>query len=505
MPQITIDGIEYEVDEGKTVLQAIDDLGLLMTEVDIPHYCWHPKLSIDGSCRLCQVEIEGMPKLQIACNTAVRDGMVVRTRNERVEQARQGVMELLLVNHPLDCPICDQAGECKLQDYAFDYGVKHARSDEPRRPAKKATSLGPTILFDQERCILCRRCVRFCREIPKTGELGVFERGDESLLEVFPGSELDNDYSMNVADLCPVGALTTKDFRFKIRVWFLDDVDSVCNQCSNGCNVSASLSNNRVYRYVPRRNDAVNDTWMCDSGRLSYKTIAEGRLERARVRGKPTEYRSAMKAAGAALRAARETGGRIVCVASPFTPNEDLFVLRELIEALGGESGGFTVPTGAADEILIKAEKAPNAAGARALGFAESPAALGPAAVAIVLGHSTPAAALAQVELRILIDTHESELAADAQIVLPARSFAEREGSFTNHAGRVQRFAALVEPHFEAWAEGEVLRQLAAAAGLEGWAARFDPRAAGKRLAESVPAFAGIDLDTVGDQGLELQ
>ena len=178
MPTIKIDGEAYEVEEGRMVLQAIDDLGLLMSGVDIPHYCWHPKLAIDGSCRLCQVEVEGVPKLQIACNTPVQDGMSIITKSERVQQARSGVMELLLINHPLDCPICDQAGECSLQDYAFDYGRSGARTREPRRPAKKATELGPTIVFDQERCILCRRCVRFCREVPGTGELGVFSRGD---------------------------------------------------------------------------------------------------------------------------------------------------------------------------------------------------------------------------------------------------------------------------------------------------------------------------------------
>ena len=293
------------------------------------------------------------------------------------------------------------------------------------------------------------------------------------------------------------------DFRFKIRVWFLDDVESVCNQCSNGCNIVASRSNNRVYRYMPRRNDAVNDTWMCDKGRLSYRRVQEGRLERARVRGSEVGYEAAVRAAGEALRAARESGGRIVGVASAFAANEDLFVLRELLEALGAEAAGFTVAMGAADELLVKAEKAPNAAGARALGFSES-ASVGRAAVGIVLGHATPAADLAEVETTILIDSHDSELAARAAIALPARSFAEREGSFTNHARRVQRFHAVVEPVFEAWAEGEVLRQLAVAAGLDGWGVRFDPHAVSKRLAETVPAFAGLDLASLGDHGLEL-
>ena len=501
MPTITIDGTSYQAAEGSTILQAIDDLGLLMTEIDIPHYCWHPKLSIDGSCRLCQVEIEGIPKLQISCNTVVQDGMVVHTKNERVQEARRGVMELLLINHPLDCPICDQAGECKLQDYAFEYGASGARTSEPRRPAKKATELGPTIVFDQERCILCRRCVRFCREVPGSGELGVFERGDESLLELFPGSKLDNAYSMNTADICPVGALTTKDFRFKIRVWFLDDVESVCNQCSNGCNLVAGRSSNRIYRFVPRRNDAVNDTWLCDHGRLSYKRVGEGRLERATVGGRERPYGDAVREAGALL---REAGASVVGVASPFVPNEDLFVLRELLAAVGAPPATFAVPRGAGDDLLIKEEKAPNANGARALGFAESDGALGPAKLAVVLGHTTPPAAFEGVEDLILIDTHDSPLIGCASVVLPARSFAERAGTFTNHANRVQRFLPIVEPVFEAWAEGEVLRQLAAAAGLPGTEERFDPALVGVRLAESVPAFAGIHFGTVGDQGQEL-
>ena len=504
MPTITIDGNAYEVAEGRTILQAVDDLGLLMNQVEIPHYCWHPKLAVDGSCRLCQVEVEGIPKLQIACDTRVQDGMVINTKTQRVQDARRGVMELLLINHPLDCPICDQAGECKLQDYAFEYGVENSRTQEPRRPAKKGTSLGPTVVFDQERCILCRRCVRFCREIPKTGELGVFQRGDESLLELFPGSELDNDYSMNVADICPVGALTTKDFRFKIRVWFLDDVESVCNQCSNGCNISVSRSNNNIYRYTPRRNDAVNDTWICDAGRLSYKGLDDGRLEVARVNGSDAAYSTALHEASALLKQARDSGGRIVGVASPFVPNEDLFLFRELLAALGSDPGTFTVPTGDADDILIKAEKAPNGNGARALGFQESAAAVGPAELAIVLGPAPGEAAFAEVNGVIVLDAYDSPLARSARVALPARNFVERAGSFTNHAKRVQRFAAALEPEFEAWSEGELLSRIAAAAGVDGFDARFDPSQVLKRLAETVPAFSGFSWTALGTQGAEL-
>jgi NADH-quinone oxidoreductase subunit G len=504
VPQITIDGTPYQVAEGRTVLQALDDLGLLMNGVDVPHYCWHPKLPVDGSCRLCQVEIEGMPKLQIACNTPVREGMAVRTRGQRVEQARAGVMELLLLNHPLDCPICDQAGECKLQDYAFDYGLKHARTDDPRRPAKKSVRLGPTIVFDQERCILCRRCVRFCREIPKTGELGVFQRGDESLLELFPGSELNNPYSMNVADICPVGALTTEDFRFKIRVWFLDDVASICNGCSSGCNIWASRSSNRVYRYLPRRNDHVNDTWICDRGRLSYKELRENRLETPRVDGRELPYGEALRAAGERLRAVREQGGAIALVASPFSPNEDLFALREFARALGLAAPTFSVPLGPFDDILMKAEKAPNANGARALGMREASGSLGPLELALAVGPGIPAEPLAEARSVIAIDTHRSELAERAQIALPCRSFAEREGSFTNFARRVQRFDPILEPTFEAWSEAETLAQLAAAAGVAGFAQGRSLREWSRALCQADPAFAGVGLEVLGPEGTEL-
>jgi len=460
MPKLSIDGREYEVAEGRTILQAIDELGLLMNGVEIPHYCWHPKLSIDGSCRLCQVEIEGMPKLQIACNTPVTDGMKVHTQSERVAKARRGVMELLLINHPLDCPICDQAGECKLQDYAFSYGVAAARTREPRRPAKKSVELGPTITFDQERCILCRRCVRFCREISQTGELGVFNRGDESLLETYPGVPLDNPYSMNVADVCPVGALTTRDFRFKIRVWFTDDVDSVCNQCARGCNIHVSRSNNKIYRFVPRRNDAVNDTWMCDHGRMSYKLNGQGRLSHARADGKAVSTLAALARAGELVRAARSSGGRIVGVASPLAANEDLAAFRDFLAELGAGAARFAVPRGESDEILIEAEKAPNAAGCRALGMVESADSLGHAELAIVLGHTLHAAAFADVRRVLLVDSHESALSARADVVLPARTFLEKGGSFTNVDGLTQRFQPVVEPTFEALAEREALEEI---------------------------------------------
>jgi NADH-quinone oxidoreductase subunit G len=487
MAKITVDGTDYEVTEGRTILQALDDLGVLMTEVEIPHYCWHPKLTIDGSCRLCQVEIEGFPKLQIACNTPVKDGMVIRTQNERVARAREGVMELLLVNHPLDCPICDQAGECKLQDYAFEYGVAHARTREPRRALAKKVDLGPTIVFDQERCILCRRCVRFTREVPKTGELAVFSRGDRSTIETLPGAPLDNDYSMNVADICPVGALTTKDFRFKIRVWFLDDAPGVCTGCSNGCNVYMGVASNKVYRYVPRRNDAVNDTWLCDEGRLSYKAInAHDRLGETTIRGelglRPASCGEAVAYAAERLGGVIERHGRgaLAGVASAHACNEDLAVLKRLLDGLGAP-GCVAVPQWRSDDLLRKPDRAANAAGARALGFGDPSSVVagirsGAVKGLIVMGHDLllpealgDAAALAGLEALVLLDTHHSDLERFAHAVFPARVPAERHGSLTNHAGLVQTVTPAIEPAFEAFCEGEILAGIGQALGVAGF------------------------------------
>jgi NADH-quinone oxidoreductase subunit G len=296
--------------------------------------------------------------------------------------------------------------------------------------------------------------VRFCRYVTNTREIGVFSRGEDARIELFPGAELNNPYSMNVADICPVGALTTRDFRFKIRVWFLDDVESVCNQCSNGCNIYASRSNNRVYRYIPRRNDAVNDSWMCDQGRLSYRTLGDGRLTAPKVSKRTTTYTAALRKAAEAVAAARGSGGRIVGVASAFASNEDLFTLREMLSALGADAGSFSVPRGEADDFLLKAEKAPNASGARALGFRESDEPLGSANLAIVLGHAMGVDGFTAVDKLILLDTHESVLEDRADVVLPTRSFAEGEGTFTNHANRVQRFLPILEPTFEVRARG---------------------------------------------------
>lgn len=486
MPHVVIDGTGYQLPEGRTLMEALEEAGLLMKGVDIPHYCWHPMLSIDGSCRLCQVEVEGEAKLQIACNTPVRDGMVVHTRNPRVRDAREGAMELLLINHPLDCAICDQAGECTLQDYAFAYGPGHARTREPRRRGAKRVPLGRQLVFDEERCILCRCCVRFCDEISGTGELGIRGRGDRSTIATFPGDSVENDYSMNLADLCPVGAITTRDFRFKVRVWALEEVPGLCTGCARGCNVNIGVSKGEVVRYTPRRNDQVNDMWLCDAGRLSYAQIgAPDRIRHPALRHPEGPLREvplgrAIDRAATLIRDAvdRAGPGAVATLASPHTTNEELGALRDFLARLDTATAGVAIVRGDPDALLLHAERAPNGAGARAAGFGEPGRVLdeirgGVARVLLCFGHDIlheqfagSEALFSDLDGLILVDTHHSALERVADVVIPGRHVAEMSGTLTNHAGRVQEVRAAVDPPFEAPTQADLLGRLAEALRL---------------------------------------
>ncbi|MCB0411278.1 MAG: (2Fe-2S)-binding protein [Bdellovibrionales bacterium] len=279
MPKCKINGIEVEVEKGETVIQAFMKL-----PQDIAHYCWHPGLSVAGVCRLCMVEIEGVPKLQIACNTEVKDGMVVNNTSDKVKEAVKWGLDFHLINHPLDCPICDQAGECGLQDQYMAFGKYDPEMAEPKVKKHKVVDLGPTIVLDTERCILCSRCVRFTSEISETHELGIFNRGDRSEIGTFESKPLDNNYSLNTVDICPVGALTSKDFRFRQRVWYLENSESICPGCSTGCNVKVYYNEEGLWRIKPRYNPEVNGYWMCDQGRDTYKYVnAPFRLQQAVV------------------------------------------------------------------------------------------------------------------------------------------------------------------------------------------------------------------------------
>ena len=520
MAKITVDGTVIEVPDDSMLLPALLDRGL-----QIPHYCYHPKLSIDGSCRMCLVKVEGLPKLTISCNTPVRDGMVVDTRGAEVVKARQGVLELLLVNHPLDCPICDQAGECFLQDYAFEYGTRTARTQEPRRKLLKRVDVGPRVVLDQERCILCRRCVRFCKEITETRELAVFNLGDQSVIDTFPGEPLANDYSINTADICPVGALLSKDFHHKMRVWFLDETDSVCPNCANGCNIKVGAARGSVYRFLPRRNDAVNETWMCDAGRLGYRYINEQRLRMPRVRRAATlldaSWGEALDEATRLLSelTRRAGAGALAAIVSPHLTNEELFVLGQLIV------GGFRIaqrdvalPIGPADDFLIKAEKAANGRGARDLRLAAAAGETDLAAIRAgveagtirglfvtgtdlweLWGDAAPRL-FATLELLIVQTPNGHPLVDLAHVVLPGLTFAEKNGTFTNVAGRVQRVHRALDPGTQP-SDGEIFVQLGRRLGMEMAPGLFEPRSVFAEIARQVPAYGALTWDALGTQG----
>ncbi len=491
MPTLEIDGRKVEVADGTTVIQAADQLG-----IEIPHYCWHPGLPIAGNCRMCLVDIEKSPKLQIACNTRATEGMVVHTTNEKTKTAQKAVLEFLLLNHPIDCPICDQAGECKLQEYYMDYDRQQSRIALPDKvKKKKAKPIGPLVMLDQERCILCSRCVRFVDEVTKTSELAFYERGNHVELDLAPGKWLDNKYSGNVVDICPVGALTNRDFRFQARVWYLERTPSVCAGCANGCNMEIYHREGRIFRFQPRYNPDVNQYWMCDEGRLSYRTLqGEGRLTQPLVRGSDTFEPASWDAATAVVAqrlgevARASGGGAIGIVVSAQASNEEISLLRKLGAHLGARMVGVSwSPADAShDDFLIKADKNPNTAGLGLQGLAPDRAALDALLADATAGKvqalvlfrvdltnwvAGPVArgALEAVPFAVVADSHRREAAEYASVVLPLATYAESDGTFANHAGRVQRFEAAVQVPGEARSGvgvvGGVVRAVGGAAG----------------------------------------
>jgi len=516
VPTVEIDGKKVQVEDCLTVIQAAERAG-----IEIPHYCWHPGLTISGNCRMCLVEIEKTPKLQIACNTRVADNMVVHTTSEKTKVAQKAVLEFLLINHPIDCPVCDQAGECKLQEYYMDYDRQRSRMPLTEKVHKgKAIQIGVHVMLDQERCILCARCTRFCDEITKTSELGIFERGDHSRIELAPGKTLDNPYSMNVIDICPVGALTSKDFRFKARVWYLETTDSVCGACANGCNIEVYHREGRIFRFQPRANPAVNDYWMCDAGRLSWSSLqGEGRLFEVLVRRDegfiPASWTDAMAAAKGRFGGAAGSIGMIV---SARASNEEIALARKLADGIGATVRGLSwSPPGAFhDDFLVKADKNPNTQGLVLQGLGTDVAGVEQLLASVEAGtvktlvvvradltrwldEARVRRALEQVEFLIVLDSDGCEAAQYANVVLPLAAYTESDGTFTNHAGRVQRFRQAVTPPGEARPGWRVLGELVASTTGDAEPAGASSVFAG--LTATCPAFAGLDYDVVGGQG----
>ncbi|MGE5413264.1 MAG: 2Fe-2S iron-sulfur cluster-binding protein, partial [Syntrophomonadaceae bacterium] len=335
---VSFDGKAIEVPKNVNLIDAAKLAG-----IDIPHFCYHPRLSVVGQCRMCLVEIEGMPKIQAACTVPLKDGLSVKTTTEKVRSARAATMEFLLINHPLDCPICDQAGECTLQDNSFGYGNQLSRFDENKRqyPTFDRTMIGPHVVADMTRCIQCTRCIRFCQEISGTSEMTFLDRGGRTLVWTHEGQALDNDWSGCAADVCPVGALTVREFRFRSRVWYLQKTKSVCPGCNVGCNISIESRGDVVYRFLPRLNPTVNDYWLCDHGRFLSEPLNDRDVHKATVRDgaavRDVTVPAAVERIAREIRAALEAKGPagVFFLGSAHLSNEENFLLRKIADHVG--------------------------------------------------------------------------------------------------------------------------------------------------------------------------
>ena len=509
MVTVSIDGRSTEVAEGTNLIEAARTLG-----IEIPTYCYHPSLSVVGQCRICFVEVEKAPRLLTACSTVATEGMVVWTASERVREARAAVMEFLLENHPLDCPVCDQAGECSLQDYSVEHGADTTRMVDERRtfPGLERRLIGPHVVQNQNRCIHCTRCIRFTREISETGDLTMKSRGNHSYIDTFDGSPLDNPWSACVADVCPVGALTVREFRFRARVWHLEETRTLCPGCSIGCNVTLGHHKGVVHRFVPRENREVNGWWMCDHGRLLAQGLNRRDLERPARRSAEGVSEITWGVAIDDLAHMVAAPGLRVVVSAELSNEALLLVKRILVEHAGA---AVVVPREVGDERRVKngrgewirrADAHPNSTGARLVGlevvdgdrlrsFVEQ--AGGP--VLLLEGETHPwlagegvAATLAAREVA-LVGRLESAVRRSAALILPAASWAETEGTYTSSTGRVQLARRAFPPHAEALPTWQILHRLGQRLGLVA-AGETSPAQLFEELAAEVPAFAGMTV-----------
>jgi NADH-quinone oxidoreductase subunit G len=514
---LTIDGRQVTVAKGKTVLQAAIESG-----ISVPYYCYHPGIGVDGSCRVCIVKIEKMPKLQTSCSTACTDGMVVYTRTPDVEQARAGVFEFLLVNHPLDCPVCDKGGECPLQDFSYTFGPDQSRMDFPRRVfdgegVKGDVDFGPTLMLNRQRCILCTRCVRFMREIETDAQINIIDRGYGSEIATFQEEGVHSLLSGNLMDICPVGAITTRDYRFKARPW--DNplaADTICTQCAKGCNVTAWIKakpewakGSRLVRFTPRFNPDVNDYWMCDIGRFEYHWIeGDDRVRKPLVRSaagihEPASWRDATAKLADRLAAAGQANpDGVRFLLSAHASHEELFLFTRLTEELIGENGPKTIavswryrekqqPPGV--KFKIAPVDAPNLAGAQMFGLVPRPATgtvhepdLASLRQAIEGGRVSalwvfdpgPEGSLGDTKwiadarssgtlaLLIVQGVLMTELARAADFVLPGASSVEKEASYTNQQGRLQATTQAIPPPGDAMEDWQVIVNAGLALGV---------------------------------------
>jgi NADH-quinone oxidoreductase subunit G len=529
MVKVTVDGNVVEVPGDANALEACRAAG-----VDVPHFCYHPRLAIVGQCRMCMVEIDGMPKVQASCTVPIRDGMVIRASSEKALAARNATMEFLLINHPLDCPICDQAGECQLQDNAVAGGLPVSRTSEPRRqtPGYDRTEIGPHVIADMTRCIHCTRCIRFCNEIAGTGELSLIERGGHAIVWTEEGHPLDNEWSACTADVCPVGALTTKEFRFRKRVWWLDKTSSICPGCEVGCNVSLEHREGVVHRFLPRVNPEVNDFWMCDHGRFLAETLngrdflkpvlAEGTSRRETNWGEALDLVAAKtKSAGPAS---------VVALGSANLSTEENWLLTELFgKTVGSPNVEFQSDegplhrirnpraAGAVEGFLKGTASAPNAKGAEAAGVKK--AGEGSALERILAGKLVPdvlyvsdaafssrtadpafAAKLRKARFLVVHARTKNALTDVADVVLPVCGQAGKDGSFVNVQGRPQRFDAAFVPPPVVRSDLEVLLHLGRRFSV--FDTQWTAASVFAMLTSLLPEYQGLSWDAPAVKGL---
>jgi NADH-quinone oxidoreductase subunit G len=536
---VQIDGEWHQFPKGTRMIEACRQAG-----ADVPHYCYHPKLTSPGNCRMCLVEmgmpprpaapgekpkvnedghqdISWMPRPAIACANTIAPNMGIRTQSDLTKMCREGVMELLLINHPLDCPICDQAGECSLQEFSVEHGTGGSRFREQKVKKPKNVDIGPRIRLDDERCIMCSRCIRFCDEIADDPVLGFTDRGSHTTLAVHPGNELANNYSLNTVDICPVGALTSNDFRFQMRVWFLKETNSFCTSCGRGCNTVIGSRETEVYRQTPRENNEVNSTWMCDHGRLNFHYLhSEARLTEPMVRDEESgihrqaKWNDAIRTAADALK--NFSGDQIAIVASARLTNEELFMAKRFAEAFNINLIATVPRTGQPDEYLVAADKNPNTAGAQLI-FGEKVANQldtvrsklneGSLKALVVLeedltinGFSENA--LANLDCLVAIHLLANPTASAAHVVLPFAGFAEKRGSMINVTGRLQRLNKAIDAPGQVLEVWEILRDIIQAA--HGTNGIYSIEDVFKLMAAGIKEFQGLSLSKIGDQGIPL-
>jgi NADH-quinone oxidoreductase subunit G len=531
---VNLDGEWVQVPKGMNVIEVAHKFGKF-----IPHYCYHPKLSVVGNCRMClfemgtpkmtpdrkpvvgadgKPEIGWMPRPQIGCATQVSDGMGIRTDSKLVKECRNGVMEFLLINHPLDCPICDQAGECKLQEYSVEYGTGGSRFVEQKVQKPKNVDLGERIVLDDERCVLCSRCIRFAKEVVQDDVLGFVNRGSYNTLTCHPDKSFDNDYSLNTVDICPVGALTSKDFRFKMRVWFLKETKSICTGCATGCNVVIGSREDVVYRLTPRENNDVNSLWMCDQGRLDFHYLHdENRLKgpMSRIKGEAfqVEWKDAIYSIGDRLKTFEPAD--VAIIGSGRMTNEELFLAKQLAEVMKTPYTDIVPRTWQGDKFLKSADKNPNSAGAKLMGVSNEGKSLSDivqkvrsgAIKALIVLHEDAeqigltAEDLERLSLVVYVGISENVISRQAHWILAGSGFSEKRGTMVNAKSRLQRLNKATNAPGKAREDWEILNDLLKASGASNYSSFEDVF---RDMSSSYSALNGLTFSKVGDSGVAL-